>query len=206
MQAKGPGADRTESGAEPPRRDRDEREALLRATLELVGTHGYRRTGVAAIADRAGVDLARFDSLFGDLSECFAAAYEMASAPRLASILRLAGDGLDREVAAAATLTYLVVFATRRPASARAVLVETYVAGGAALARHQEVLERLSRAVSGACRETDPSRHDPPPLGAAFIVGGIEEAFRRRLAEHREELLWEDLPELISMLLDARRG
>ena len=74
------------------------------------------------------------------------------------------------------------------------------------LARHHEVLERLSRAVAGACRETDPSRHDPPPLGASFIVGGIEEALRRRLSEHREELLWEDLRELVSMLLGAPRG
>jgi AcrR family transcriptional regulator len=204
MHRKGPGADRREGGAAPSREDLRIRRAVLEATLEITGRRGYRAATVAAIVDRAGVDLTDFDSLFDDLSECFAAAYEMATAARVESVLDLAGASSDRESAASAAHTYLVLFATRRPETARAVLVEVYVAGGAALARHHEVLERLSRAVSDACRETDSSRHDPPPLAASFIVGGIEEAFRRRLSERREALLWEDLPELTAILLGAR--
>jgi AcrR family transcriptional regulator len=201
MEDQGPGADPTDTGAAPSRGGPAERQALLVAMLEIVGERGYREAGVAAVSARAGVDAGRFHLHFSGPAECFAAAYEMAVGPREAALVELAAGASGNEAAASAVLTYLAIFLTRQPAQGRAVLVEVYVAGGAALAVHKEVLERLSRAVADACRETHPSRHDPPPTAAAFIVGGIEESLRRRLAERREELLWEDLPELTAVLL-----
>lgn len=206
MEDQGPGADPTETGAAPSRGDPAEREALLAAMLEIAGGRGYREASAAAVAQRAGVDPTRFTLHFSGREEAFAAAYEMTVRPREIALEALAAEASGPEAAASAALTYLATFATRHPDRARAVLVEVYVAGGAALAVHQEVLERLSRAVADACRETDPSRHDPPPTAAAFIVGGIEESLRRRLSERREELLWEDLPELTSVLLGGCRG
>jgi AcrR family transcriptional regulator len=206
MEDQGPGADPTDTGAAPSRGGPAERQALLAAMLEIAGERGYREASAAAVAARAGVEVARFHLHFSDRLDCFAAAYEMAVGPRAIALAALAAEASGPEAAASAALTYLAAFLTRQPAQGRAVLVEVYVAGGAALAVHQEVLERLSRAVADACRETDPSRHDPPPTAAAFIVGGIEESLRRRLAERREELLWEDLPELTAVLLGACQG
>jgi AcrR family transcriptional regulator len=203
MEDQGSGADPTETGPAPSRGEPAERQALLAAMLEVAGEHGYREATATAVAARAGVDIGRFDLHFSSPAECFAAAYEMAVGPREIALGALAAEASGPEAAASAALTYLAAFLTRQPAQGRAVLVEVYVAGGAALAVHQEVLERLSRAVADACRETHPSRHDPPPTAAAFIVGGIEESLRRRLAERREELLWEDLPELTAILLGA---
>jgi AcrR family transcriptional regulator len=206
MQDQGPEADPTDDGAAPSRGDPAERGRLLEAMLGLAGERGYGRASVPAVAERAGVDVGRFHSWFGDRADCFLAAYEAAVEPRLIVTLELAAAAPDRAAATDAALTYLFAFVTERPTLARAVLVEVYVAGGAALAKHQEVLERLSRAVAGACRESDPSRHDPPPLTARFIVGGLEESIRRRLSERRQELLWEDLPELTATLVGAYRG
>jgi AcrR family transcriptional regulator len=206
MEDQGSGADPTDTGAAPSRGDPAERAALLAAMLEIAGGRGYREASVAAVSSRAGLDVARFHRHFAGSADCFAAAYEMVVGPREIALGALASEASGPEAAARAALTYLAIFATRHPAQARAVLVEVYVAGGAALAVHQEVLERLSRAVADACRETHPSRHDPPPTAAAFIVGGIEESIRRRLAERREAELWEDLPELTSVLLGACGG
>jgi AcrR family transcriptional regulator len=206
MEDQGPGADPTDTGAAPSRGDPAERETLLAAMLDVAGERGYREAGAAAVAARAGLDVARFQRHFSGPADCFAAAYEMVVGPREIALEALAAEASGPQAAASAALTYLAIFATRHPAQARAVLVEVYVAGGAALAVHKEVLERLSRAVADACRETHPSRHDPPPTAAAFIVGGIEESLRRRLSEGREELLWEDLPELTSHALGACGG
>jgi len=206
MEDQGPGTDPTDAGAAPSRGDPAERQELLAAMLDVAGERGYRGASVAAVTARAGVDPAHFERHFSDPADCFAAAYEMAVRPRETALVELAAAADGREAAASAALTYLAILLTRHPSQGRAVLVEVYVAGGAALAIHQEVLERLSRAVAGACRETDPSRHDPPPLTAGFIVGGIEESLRRRLAERRESELWGDLPELSSFLLGGRRG
>ncbi|HTT94608.1 MAG TPA: TetR/AcrR family transcriptional regulator [Solirubrobacterales bacterium] len=185
----------------PPRGGPGERGRLLDAMLEIVGERGWRAAEPATVAGRAGTDLAGFHRHFAGPDDCFLAAYETAVERRVASMVELAAAASDRGAAIHAALTCLFHFATRRTAQARAVMVEVYVAGGAVLAVHQEVLERLSRAVAGACRETDQSRHDPPPLTAAFIVGGLEESIRRRLAERREALLWEDLPELSAAFL-----
>ena len=206
MEDQGSGADPTDTGAAPLRGDPAERRALLVAMLEVAGERGYLEAGAAAVAARAGVDVARFQHHFTDRADCFAAAYAMAVGTRAIALGALLAEASAPEAAARAALTYLAIFATRHAAQARATLVEVYVAGGAALAMHNEVLERLSRAVADACRETHPSRHDPPPTAAAFIVGGIEESIRRRLSEGREELLWEDLPELTSHALGACAG
>jgi AcrR family transcriptional regulator len=206
MRDQGPGHDRTDAGAAPRRGGSAERERLLTAMVELVGERGYRAATVAALSDRAGVGVERFDAWFGDRESCFLAAYEEVVEPRSIVLGELATGAPDPAAATTAALNYLFAFVTRRPRTARAVLVEVYVAGGAVLAKHQEVLERLSRAVADACRETHPSRHDPPPVTASFIVGAIEESVRRRLAEGREALLWDDLPELTETILGVDEG
>lgn len=203
MEDQGRRTDRDDAGATPSRGDPDERARLRAAVLELVGERGWRGATPDEVCGRAGVDLARFHLHYADLAGCFLDAYGAAVGPRLTAMLELAAVAPDRAAAAKDALGYLFAFVTRRPAVARAVLVEVYVAGGAVSAEHQEVLERLSRAVTGVCRETHPSRHDPPPLTAGFIVGGIEEVVRRRLTERREAALWEDLPELTASLLSA---
>jgi AcrR family transcriptional regulator len=201
MRDQGPGADRTDAGATPSRGGPDARGRLLAAMLEIAGERGYRAATVAAVADRAGVGVERFDAWFPDRERCFLAAYGEAVEPRAIVLEELVTGAPDPAAATSAALNYLFAFVTRRPTIARAVLAEVYVAGGAVWAKHQEVLERLSRAVADACRETHPSRHDPPPVTASFIVGAVEETVRRRLAERREALLWDDLPELAETIL-----
>jgi AcrR family transcriptional regulator len=196
MRDQGPGASR--GSAE--RRD-DERAAILGAMLALSGELGYRQATVERIAERTGRPAAGFYSHFSGREECFAAAYEWEAEKVLGPILAGAGRAGDCRERARAALVALLAFATTEETTARALIAEVYVAGGAALTKHKAVLERLSRVVADACRETHPSRHDPPPMTAGFIVGGLEESVRRRLVERRASLLWDDLPELTSFFV-----
>lgn len=171
---------------------------LLAAILALTGELGYRRVSTDLIAARAGCPVGYLYSHYSDREECFAAAYEGRAEFLAAAMLAAGRRAQGFPACLTAALTELFAFATSEPFVARAVLAEVYVAGGAAKARHEQNLRRLSDAVAGTRRESHPSRHDPPPVAATFIVGGIEEVVRRRVGERRPELLWDELPGLVA--------
>ena len=175
-----------------------EREALLAAMLSLTGEVGYRQASVERVAARAGHSGGFLYSHFSGREECFAVAYAERADRLLARILTPCREGLAFPQALSAGLGELIAFATAEPLVARSLLAEVYVAGGAAKVKHEQILRRLSDAVSGTRRESGSSRHGPPPITASFIVGGLEEAVRRRVAERRPELLSEELPALLA--------
>jgi AcrR family transcriptional regulator len=183
-----------------------ERESMLSAVLALSGELGYRQASADLVAERSGLTVGQFYALFANREECFSIAYEKQAEILLARTLRAVEKAPRSREGRRAALVELIEFVTREPILARALLAEVYVAGGTALARHEQNLRRLSDAVAGTRRESNRSRHDPPPVTASFIVGAIEEAVRRRLVEKRPELLWEDLPELASLVVGTYLG
>jgi AcrR family transcriptional regulator len=178
--------------------DAPERDLVLSAFLSLSGEIGYRQATVERIAARAHLSPGYFYSRFSGREECFAIAYQTEAEPLVARMLKAGREAQDFADGIGAALTELIGFAIEEPPVARAILAEVYVAGGDAKARHEQNLRRLSDAAAGTRRESHPSRHDPPPVTAAFIVGGLEEVVRRRLGERRPELLSEELPDLVA--------
>src|SRR5258708_1165598 len=100
----------------------------------------------------------------------------------------------------------LSCFVEAEPVLARGLLVEVHVAGGAALEKRGEVFERLSSAMDGARRETSGSRHSPPPIAAAFMVGAIEEAVCAELVTGTPERFTAAVPQLAQMVVNAFFG
>jgi AcrR family transcriptional regulator len=182
------------------------REALLAAALSLSGELGYRHVTAEAIAARAGRDIAYLYNQFSGPEECFALAYSGRAEPLLAALLDDCRRGASLLDGLSAALTALLDFAEAEPPLARALLVEVYVAGGTALRRHEQFLGRLSDAVADTRRERNSSRHVSPPLAADFIVGGLEEAVRRRLAQRRLDLLRAELPDLVALAAAPLEG
>lgn len=193
-----------ESGSSPSHQGAaGERARLLEAVLDLVGERGYSGVTLADLRAATGLDRRRFHAHFADLGECFAAAHAAAVAP-LEEALAVATTQPDLALALRAILGVLADFIEARPRVARAVLREVYVAGGPALAAHDEVWERLSDALAGVCRETRKPRHSPPPVSASFMVGAIEELVRISLADARPGAdLRTMAPELVRVLLGA---
>jgi AcrR family transcriptional regulator len=206
-----------EVGARPPRgelarmraeregQDSEARARIVEAMLEACGERGYRKVTVRDAIERCGSYRARFYRHFASKADCYAAAYE-GWIERLCEAL-LAAGAAERgwRPGLGAALGELADFACERPALARGLLVEAQVAGGPALAKREEVLERLSRAVDSARRETE-SRHDPPPVTATFMVGAIEAAVTSALVKGKPEEFAAAVPELADMVVAAYFG
>jgi AcrR family transcriptional regulator len=175
--------------------DPELRERIMEATLVVAGELGYRHSTVAAVLGRYSGYRLQFYRQFGSLGE----AYELAHAThceRLATrLLETGAAGSSWRAGLRAALAELGRFVREQPELARGLLIEVHVAGGPALERRKEVLERLSRAVDSARRETE-SRHSPPPLTARFMVSAIESAVVRALARGEPERFERAIPEL----------
>jgi AcrR family transcriptional regulator len=203
--ARAPRSELARMRAEREEEDSEARERIVEAMLEACGEHGYRKATVADAIQRCGSHRAQFYRHFANKADCYTAAYE-SWIERLCEALLTAGRA-ERgwRLGMRAALTELARFACERPALARGLLVETQVAGGPALAKREEVLERLSRAVDSARRETE-SRHDPPPVTASFMVGAIEGAVTSALVKRAPGEFAAAVPELAAMVIAAYFG
>lgn len=179
--------DRGGERARPAAEARGEADARAAATelavLELSGELGYEEVTVAALVERAGVNRAWFYATYGGKAECYARAYGTAAEALRSRLLDACVGAPDPASGLRAGLAELGRFLTAEPAVAAGVLAEVWVAGGAVLAKRNEVFERLSRAIDTARRELPRSRHSPPPTTATFILDAIEAAVIRALRE-----------------------
>ncbi len=181
------------------------REATMEAALSAVGSLGYRVTSVKAILDRSGGHRAQFYEQFGSKEDCFEQAYAV-------WIERL-GIGLLGDAATAggwrpgvrAALTGLFEFVEERPEIARALLVEVQVAGGSALARREEALERLAATIDSVRGQIEPGER-PPEATGMFVVGGVEACVCDALAAGSPERVWDSLPELMHFAVGSYLG
>jgi AcrR family transcriptional regulator len=199
MEDKGPaGSDSTTPRASTLRRTQ-QRRAMLEAMLEASGELGYRNATVRRVLARSGGTVVQFYAQFRSRRDCFAAAYELELDRLCAVLLEVGASKPSWSEGLAAAVAELFDYASAQPLLARAVFEEVYVAGGAALVRHEEALERLSGAIDSAYRKTAGSYHSPPPVTASFMVGGIAGLVRAKLAAGQAEQLPQALPELMQI-------
>lgn len=181
------------------------RETTMEAVLAAVGSLGYRATSVRAILERSGGHRAQFYEQFGSKEACFEHAY--------ATWIERLGVGLLGAAATAggwrpgvrSALTGLFEFVEERPEIARALLVEVQVAGGPALARREEALERLAAAIDGVRDQIDPEEA-PPEATGMFVVGGVEACVCDALAAGDPARVWDSLPQLMHFAVGSYLG
>jgi AcrR family transcriptional regulator len=186
-------------------KDPETRERIMEAALATSGELGYRQATVAATVERYGGYRLQFYEQFGSYADSYAAAHAVHT-ERLTE--RLLGAGAVAEAWRAglrAALEELGSFACGQPALARGLLAEVHVAGNPALVRRQQGLERLSRALDSARRETG-SRHSPPPLTAPFMVSAIESSVVRALTKDEPQRFVQAIPEIEQMISAAYFG
>ncbi len=175
------------------------RSQIMESMLVCCGELGYRQVSVERVYRHYGGSRNQFYRHFGSKQECFAAAYE-GEGDRICGLLldeaERGGGKRDRLTAALESLASVV---NSRPAVARAMFVEVHVAGGAALRKRHEIVERLSRALEDSCHGTGP-RQSPPRTTAEFIIGAIEQAVCASLLQERPEDLDAAIPELASIV------
>jgi len=184
----------------PGRRTRPARERLLEAILVVSGERGYEQISVQDVIEAAQASRATFYKHFEDKQDCFAQAYHDAADWLYRRLLGAARRQPGWREGLRAGMAELLEFCANQTALARALLVEVHAAGGAALAEHKLLMERLSRAIDGARREI-PSRQAPPPVTAPFMVGAIETLVRTKLMSDEPETAPEMLPGLLHFVV-----
>jgi AcrR family transcriptional regulator len=184
----------------PGRRVRRARERLLEAVLLVSGERGYEHISVQDVIERAGASRATFYKHFDDKEDCFAQAYGDAAGWLYQRLTGIAKRQPSWREGLRAAMAELLEFCANQPFLARALLVEAHAAGGAALAEHNLLMERLSCAIDGARREI-PSRQAPPPVTATFMVGAIETLVRAKLMSDEPETAPEMLPGLLHFVV-----
>jgi AcrR family transcriptional regulator len=155
---------------------------MERGALELSGALGYRQMTVEALLAASGSNRERFYAAYTDKADCYGAGYAAAIEELAARLLGACEKTESWPAGMRGALVELAGFLEAEPQLAKGLLAEVRVAGGAAPAKRKEVFERLSRAVDRARRETDPSRHSPPPVTSDFILSAIEATALKSLA------------------------
>jgi len=184
----------------PGRRVRPARERLLEAVLVVSGERGYEQISVQDVIEQARASRATFYKHFDDKEDCFTQAYRDAAEWLYRRLTGIAKRQPTWREGLRAGMAELLEFCANQPTLARALIVEAHAAGGAALAEHDRLMERLSHAIDFARREI-PSRQAPPPVTATFMVGAIETLVRTKLMSDEPETAPEMLPGLLHFVV-----
>jgi len=170
-------------------------EGALEAMLLSVGAKGYDKATVQEVLERSGISRDRFQRRFGGKEACFAQAYEMAADRICAEVLEAGREAESWRAGFRAALARLLRAVAEQPLLAKALLIEVRAARGQAWAKHQQLVDRLARAVDSA--RTDPrARATLTPLTAQFVVGAIEETLATEIAAGRAAEVERLLPDL----------
>jgi AcrR family transcriptional regulator len=181
------------------------RETIRAAMLRACGEDGYRAVTVQRLLDAYGGNRAQLYAEFTNLEACYLEAYELETERLCAEMLAAGAAAPDWAAGLRAALEALAAFVETQPLRARALVTEVHLAGEAALAMRNAMLERLSGAVDSARHETR-SRHSPPPLTALFMVGTIEAAVVAALAAKEPRRFTDAVPELTALVCAAYFG
>jgi AcrR family transcriptional regulator len=170
-------------------------EGALEAMLLSVGSRGYDKATVQEVLERSGISRDRFQRRFGGKEACFAEAYEMAANRLCAEVLEAGREAEGWRAGFRAALARLLRTVAEQPLLAKALVIEVRAARGQAWARHQQLIERFSRAVDSARHEPS-ARATTTPLTAQFVVGAVEEAIATEIGAGRAATIERLLPDL----------
>jgi AcrR family transcriptional regulator len=176
---------------------------IIAATVDVACDRGIEAATISDIVARAGVSRRTFYELFEDRGDCLLATIDHAVA--LASERASAAcEGQQRWVdRIRAGLLALLQFLDQERQLARLCVVDSAGAGAAVLARRREVLDRLALVVEEGCAE---ARHQPPPLTAEGVVGGVLAVIYKRLLKQDSRTLVELLNPLMSIVVHPYLG
>ena len=179
---------------------RKPRERILDAMLEVSGEKGYEQVAVRDVIERAQTSRATFYKHFEDREDCFAQAYDAAAGWLCRRLIAAAKRQPSWREGVRAALAELLELCAAQPATARGLIVEVHAAGGPALARRRELLERLARALDSG-RDELPARHAPLAIAPDFIVGAVDTLLAAKLLDGDAARAPEMLPGLLHFVV-----
>lgn len=189
--------------ATPPRnahRDPWERERLFAAMVCEVDAHGYEHTSVAAVAARAGLPEASFETRFASLEACFLETFDSLVSQIYAHVLssyRSRESDCDWRASVLAAMSTLARAVSIHPAAARMCLLQARIVGPRAASRCDGAFALLEDATAQMLADA-PERPELSPATVTAIAEGIWHALEAQLRDD----LTEEPSELADTLLD----
>jgi AcrR family transcriptional regulator len=170
--------------------ERDQRERLQSAMVELIAERGYQAVRILDLTKLAHVSRPTFYNLFKDKEELFLGAYEDIAGRTAETVIdafNTEGPVDERLQEAMRAFTEL---AKAEPASMSLFLLGAFGAGGKALERRNRTLDAFERTIQSS--RDGVASEAPADLTVKVILGGIREVAAARLLEDRMS----ELPEL----------
>jgi AcrR family transcriptional regulator len=174
--------------------ERDQRERLRSAMIELIAERGYPAVRILDLTQLAHVSRPTFYNLYADKEELLLSAYEDIAGRTTAHVAEAYGQAGSPEQSLQLALRAFAELAAGEPEAMTLALLGTFGAGPRALERRNRTTAALERMVS-AGREHAWSEQ-PRDLTVKFLIGGIREVSATRLRSGRSA----ELPELADEL------
>jgi AcrR family transcriptional regulator len=154
--------------------------------VEVAAELGAGSVTVADVVGRSGVSRRTFYELFTDRNDCFMAAFDDGMQCASRYLLDAHDPTVSWREQVRIGVTGLLCFVEDEPNLGRLLIVESLAAG-------PEVLERRSRALAQIVAIVDRGRsearpgHDPSPLTAEGVVGGVLSVLHARLLQKTKQ-------------------
>jgi AcrR family transcriptional regulator len=176
------------------------RARILRALAEVVSEQDVHPVKVAHVRARAGVSRKEFDELFGDLEDCFLAAFEWGVRRGRAAMADAYTHETNWVDSIRGALAALLALLDEEPALAQLWIVYS-LGGGPRVVRYRaEVVGVLCEFVDRGRRESA-VRSEPPALTAEGVVGAVLAVIQTRLLAQGKEPLGDLLGQLMGLIL-----
>jgi len=160
---------------------RSQRERILAAAADVIAKRGYQGTTVALIVERAGVARVTFYENFENREACLLALFDDAiEAMRLRAEAAVAAESEWPAQVRAVIATFLE-YVVEEPALARTCLIESMVAGAAAMERYEQALQGYSPILREGRELAGGLDGLPGTLLEDSIIGGIVWMVHQRL-------------------------
>lgn len=177
----------------------------MEGVLNVVGELGFRGASVRAILEYSGGHRRQFYEEFASKEDCFHQAYAVWIERLGVGLLEAAVTAPGWSAGVRAALIRLFQFVSERPSIARSLFVEVQVAGGEAMTKREEAMERIAQALDSVRAEIDPDQA-PPEATGIFVVGGIEACVCEALTAGDPNRVWDALPELMHLAVGSYLG
>ncbi|HEX3909306.1 MAG TPA: TetR/AcrR family transcriptional regulator [Solirubrobacteraceae bacterium] len=179
--------------------ERDQRERLRSAMIELIAERGYPAVRILDLTQLAHVSRPTFYNLYADKEELLLSAYEDIAGRTTVRVAEAFKEGASTDESLLLALQAFAELAAREPAAMTLALLGTFGAGPRALERRNHTITALEQTVSAGRAHT--WSEQPRDLTVKFLIGGIREVSATRLRQGRAQ----ELPEL-SLELSAWAG
>jgi AcrR family transcriptional regulator len=174
--------------------ERDQRERLRSAMVELIAQRGYPAVRILDLTQLAHVSRPTFYNLYADKEELLLSAYEDIAGRTTEQVAVAYARGDSEEESLGLALQAFAELGAAEPQAMTLALLGTFGAGPRALGRRDRTLQALEKTVgAGRASSTGERARD---LTVKFLIGGIREVSATRLRQDRAQELVELASEL----------